>query len=139
MSVLVDASSVDRALRRWWKTIITNLEQEVRNEILRQNLIYTGELMRNIRVKTVVPKKVFRVIVDVPYASALERGRKKVYADVDELTRWAMIKKGESLEDARRSAWAIATSLMKHGIRGRYFIRKAVRSFIRRYKARTRT
>jgi len=137
--MLVDASSVDRALRRWWKTIITNLEQEVRNEVLRQNLIYTGELMRNIRVKTVVPKKVFRVVVDVPYASVLERGRKKVYADVDELTRWAMIKKGESLEDARRSAWAIATSLMKHGMRGRYFIRKAVRNFIRRYKTRTRT
>jgi hypothetical protein len=139
MSMLVDVSSIDKALKRWWKTILVNLEQEVRAEILRQNLIYTGEMLKNVKVKTIVPKKLYAVVVDVPYASLLERGRKSVYADVDELTRWAMIKKGESLEDARNSAWAIATSLRKHGIRGRYFIRKAVRNFIRRYKARTRT
>lgn len=137
--MLVDVSSVDKALRRWWKTIIVNLEQEMRNEILRQNLIYTGEMLKNIRVKTIVPKKEFRVIVDVPYASCLERGRKHVHADVDELTRWAMMKKGESLEDARRAAWAIATKLEKEGIKGKYFIRRAVRNFIRRYKVRTGT
>jgi len=137
--MVVDASSIDRALRRWWKTVSVNLEQEIRKEILRQNLIYTGEMLKNIKVRTVVPRKMFRVIVDVPYASVLERGRKSVYADVDELTRWAMMKKGESLEDARNAAWAIATSLRKHGIRGRYFIRRAVRNFIRRYKVRLGT
>jgi len=139
VSMHVDVSSVDRALKRWWKTIIVNLTQEVRMEIILQDLIFTGRMLGSIKVKTVVPKREYRVIVDVPYASTLERGRKHVYADVRRLTEWVMCKKGESYEKAKRSAWAIATKLAREGIRGRYFIRKAVRRFLRRYRARTRT
>jgi hypothetical protein len=134
--MVVDVSSIDKAIKRWWKTVSLNLTQEIRSEILEQDLIYTGRMIGSIKVKTLVPRRVFQVVVDVPYASTLERGRRHVYADVRKLTEWAMRKKGESYEDAQRAAWAIATKLKKEGIRPRYFIRRAVRRFLRRFRAR---
>jgi len=139
MSLRVDASSIDKALKRWWSLIIKDLENEIRAEILEQNLVYTGRMANSIKARAVVSKKIFRVAVDVPYASCLERGKEHVYANVDELMVWAMVKKRESREEARNSAWAIAMALRKRGLKGRYFVRQAVRRFIRKYKVMTET
>lgn len=126
---------VSKGTRRWWTPILSDLENEIRQEIIRQKLVYTGRMLESVKTRTINPGFLYRIIVDVPYARIHEFGARSVSADYEEILEWVKRVKGESGEKAERAAWRIISALYKRGIKGKFFVKKAIKRFIRKYKS----
>lgn len=102
------------------------LQKEVVLEIRRQKLTDRGLLASSVRVEPSA-KLSRRVVVDAPYASALEYGARPFTPPIAPLQRWAL-RKGiaKDATEAKRIAWGIAMKYRMQGTKPRRFFRNAL-------------
>mgnify|MGYP001773459965 CR=1 FL=1 len=105
-----------------------DLGYRVRNKIIDYGLIYTGTMLRSVEVKRLSDNTV-DLIVNVPYASAIEGGTKPHTPPFEHIHKWVVVKKKEVGDEAVKAAWRIIKTISKRGIRGREYVRDALEEF----------
>jgi hypothetical protein len=129
--LVIDRESLVSVIRDITANISAVVAKEVMESIMRNNMIYTGNLLNSVSVEMEEYNKA-RVIVGkgLTYAKTLEYGLKPPFLDVEELVRWAMVKKHETYDEAEFSAVKVAKYISKHGVRERRFVKEAIENML---------
>lgn len=129
------ALDVKRASQKGLDAAAVRLQKEIVREIRRQKLVDRAALIGSVRVEPDL-RLARRVVVDVPYAYALNYGARPFMPPIAPLRRWAL-RKGiaKNQREATAIAWGIAKKYQLRGTKPRRFLQNALKRAEKKMRA----